>query len=115
MIDSTEHVQEAPVPEVLNHENVVPEPTIPPAIEAMTIEPRPPVQPMQPVQQVEQPLVQMPPEQQMYFQQQQQQQPQQPQTRPLTEVLGPGSFSFLQVLFCSQHITFSTIKRINCF
>ncbi|KAI4463362.1 gpi-anchored protein [Holotrichia oblita] len=98
VIDSTEHVQEAPVSEVLNHENVVTEPTIPPAIEAMTIEPRPPVQPMQPVQQVEQPLVQsMPPEQQMYFQQQQQQQPPQPpQTRPLTEVLGPGSFSFLQ-------------------
>ncbi|KRT80289.1 hypothetical protein AMK59_7361, partial [Oryctes borbonicus] len=86
--ENTEHVPEVQAPEVLNHENVVPEPAMPP-MDALTIEPRPPVPPMP----VEAPLVQMPPEQQMYFQQQQ---PQQPQPRPLTEVLGPGSFSFLQ-------------------
>lgn len=91
MIENTEQPPEAPVPEVLNHENIVPEPIAP--IENMTIEPRPPVQNMQPVQPVEPPMVQIPPEQQIFFQQQ----PQPPQPRPLTEVLGPGSFSFLQV------------------
>lgn len=67
---------------------VVPEPLpqvqeVLPPLETVTIEPsRPPVPP-----QVEPPLEQMPPEQQIYYQ----------QHRPITEVLGTGSFYFLQV------------------
>lgn len=75
----------APVPEMLNHEPIPqPEPPIG-QIESLTIEAMPPVQ-MEPPR--EQPL---PPEQ-IYYQQQQQQPP-----RPITEMLGTGSFFFLQV------------------
>lgn len=75
----------APV-ETLNHEVVVPNQESLPTVEALTIEAAMP--PVAPVQQIEPSMEQLPPEQLFY----QQQQP----PRPISEVLGTGSFFFLQ-------------------
>lgn len=81
----------AGVPEVFNHEAMIPPPQqenmIPQQIESLTIEARAPPVPVQVP--VEPPMDQqtLPPEQ-LYYQQ---------PPRPITEMLGTGSFYFLQV------------------
>lgn len=86
-----EPIEAVEQPAELNCNPVVPEVLQPPpqevlpALEAVTIEPPRPLAPA-PVEQA--PMDQLPPEQQIYYQQ--------PPPRPITEVLGTGSFFFLQ-------------------
>lgn len=70
----------APIPDVLNHEPLVPQEAVLPPLENLALDPRPPVQ-------VEPPLEQPLPPDQLYYQQ---------PPRPITEMLGSGSFYFLQ-------------------
>lgn len=79
----------APVPEMLDHEPLPPQEPLVGQIETLTIEAMPPVQ-MEPPR--EQPL---PPET-IYYQQ---------PPRPITEMLGTGSFFFLQVSY-HYHIVY---------
>lgn len=74
----------APLSEGLNHEVLPPhqENVIPPPIESLTIEARAPLSVEPPIEQQA-----LPPEQ-LYYQQ---------PPRPITEMLGGGSFYFLQV------------------
>lgn len=79
-----------------NHEMVPPQRELPPIemIPFETIAPMP-ILAQPPVEQV--PIEQqLTPEQQLYFQQQQQQQQQMQTPKPITEMLGAGSFVFLQ-------------------
>lgn len=85
--ESTEVVAEvenvaAMPPEVLNHEPLAAPENVMPPVESLTIEARPPMQVEPPIEQQA-----LPPEQ-LYYQQ---------PPRPITEMLGTGSFYFLQV------------------
>lgn len=71
------------VPEVLNHEPLAVQENVLPPLESLTIEARPPMQMEPPLEQQT-----LPPEQ-LYYQQ---------PPRPITEMLGTGSFYFLQVI-----------------
>lgn len=90
-----------PVEPVLNHEVILPQEQPPhslPIIESLTIESRPAVHPQQPPIEPQPPIEQALPPEQMFFQPvppPPQPQPQPP--RPITEMLGTGSFFFLQV------------------
>ena len=87
-----ESLPEIVLSEVLNHEPIPAPPEPMPPIETLTINPTPAVQSvplMPPVVQTATVEQQLPPEQQLYYQQ---------QPRPITEVLGTGSFFFLQVM-----------------
>ncbi|KAJ8971430.1 hypothetical protein NQ314_000686 [Rhamnusium bicolor] len=95
--DIVVETEAVPIEPVLNHEVVPPQeqqPTLSmPIIESLTIETRPAVHPQQPPVEPQPPIEQALPPEQIYFQP-----PPQPQPpRPITEMLGTGSFFFLQV------------------
>ncbi|KAJ3658431.1 hypothetical protein Zmor_010168 [Zophobas morio] len=83
-----------PAEAAVSHEPIAPQepPQQLPPMEMLSIDALPP--PMMPQPPTEQPPLEQPlnPEQQLFYQQQQQQQP----PRPITEMLGTGSFFFLQ-------------------